>query len=71
MVAGPGAGKTFLFRESLSRLSGDRNRHLVLTFINNLKIDLERELGSLAQVFTFHGFCHSSSFAIHHNSEET
>ena len=59
VVAGPGAGKTFLFRESLQRLAGKREHRLVLTFINNLKNDLDRELGALAQVFTFHGFCRS------------
>jgi hypothetical protein len=59
VVAGPGAGKTYLFRESLHRLTGEREQRLVLTFINNLKNDLERDLGTLAQVFTFHGFCRS------------
>jgi superfamily I DNA/RNA helicase len=56
VVAGPGTGKTFLFRQILERI-GDQDRSLVLTFINNLKADLDRDLGQLARVFTFHGYC--------------
>src|SRR5438132_13750316 len=57
VVAGPGAGKTSLFRMLLDRADGDSNRRLVLTFINNLKADLDRSLGDDAEVFTLHGFC--------------
>jgi superfamily I DNA/RNA helicase len=56
VVAGPGTGKTYLFRQILERIR-DQDRSLVLTFINNLKNDLEQELGQLARVFTFHGYC--------------
>ncbi len=48
-----------MFCESLQRLAGEREHRLVLTFINNLKNDLDRELGALARVSTFHGFCRS------------
>ena len=57
VVAGPGAGKTTLFRKLLEKASGDSKQRLVLTFINNLKADLERSLGDLAEVFTLHGYC--------------
>lgn len=57
VVAGPGAGKTYLFREIL-RL-GDRNPDncLALTFVNSLKEDLSRSLAPLAKAATLHGFC--------------
>ena len=55
IVAGPGAGKTTLFRKLLDRAGGDSDQRLVLTFINNLKNDLDRSLGDAAQVFTLHG----------------
>lgn len=57
VVAGPGTGKTYLFRKLLEARASDPSNHLVLTFINNLKDDLERSLGGLSQVFTLHGFC--------------
>lgn len=43
VVAGPGTGKTFLFRKLLEQASGERDDRLVLTFINNLKDDLDRK----------------------------
>jgi len=57
VVAGPGAGKTFLFRELLEASTSEPDAHLVLTFINNLKGDLDRNLGDLSRVFTLHGYC--------------
>jgi hypothetical protein len=57
IVAGPGTGKTALFRELLETSTGDRKSRLVLTFINNLKSDLEKDLADLASVFTLHGYC--------------
>jgi superfamily I DNA/RNA helicase len=57
VVAGPGAGKTTLFRKLLDKAAGDAKRRLVLTFINNLKVDLDRSLGDAAEVFTLHGYC--------------
>lgn len=58
IVAGPGAGKTFLFRKVLERTPGESKSRLVLTFINELKDDLERSLSDLASVYTLHGYCH-------------
>jgi len=57
VVAGPGAGKTALFQKLLDEADGDSSRRLVLTFINNLKSDLDRSLGDAAEVFTLHGYC--------------
>jgi superfamily I DNA/RNA helicase len=57
VVAGPGAGKTTLFRKLLETANGDPKQRLVLTFINNLKADLDRSLGDVAEVFTLHGYC--------------
>src|SRR5262245_11934935 len=57
VVAGPGAGKTTLFRKLLDQAGANSSRRLVLTFINNLKIDLDRGLGDAADVFTLHGYC--------------
>jgi len=54
IVAGPGTGKTYAFRQALER-AGDRG--LALTFIRNLVRDLEQALGDIADVFTFHAFC--------------
>jgi superfamily I DNA/RNA helicase len=57
VVAGPGAGKTTLFRKLLDAGPGSADQRLVLTFVNNLKSDLERSLGDAAQVLTLHGYC--------------
>ena len=57
VVAGPGAGKTYLFRQLLEQGQGGPDARLVLTFINNLKGDLERDLGAQASVYTFHSYC--------------
>ena len=57
VVAGPGAGKTTLFRKLLDGSAGSADGRLVLTFINNLKADLEGSLGDAAGVFTLHGYC--------------
>ncbi len=54
IVAGPGTGKTYTFREALKAAGG---RGLALTFINNLVRDLEVELAEVADAYTFHGFC--------------
>ena len=55
IVAGPGTGKTYTFKKLLRR-SGVNN-NLVLTFINKLVQDMEKDLGELAEVKTFHAFC--------------
>jgi superfamily I DNA/RNA helicase len=59
IVAGPGSGKTFLFKKLLETTGGGPDDRLVLTFINNLKSDLERGLGDQARVNTLHGYCQS------------
>jgi superfamily I DNA/RNA helicase len=59
VVAGPAAGKTTLFRKLLEATEGEAEDRLVLTFINNLRADLERSLGDVASVFTLHGYCQS------------
>jgi superfamily I DNA/RNA helicase len=59
VVAGAGAGKTFVFGKLLDQLqNADRDRRLVTTFINELTSDLEEELGDRARVRTLHSFCH-------------
>lgn len=54
IVAGPGTGKTFTFRQALEVCGG---RGLAITFIRNLVADLREALEDVADVFTFHGFC--------------
>ena|SRR5450631_944501 len=58
VVAGPGAGKTYLFKEILKRTPGEEGDRIALTFINELKDDLEKNLSGLAHAYTLHGFCH-------------
>jgi superfamily I DNA/RNA helicase len=59
VVAGPGAGKTTLFKKLLQKSTTAKPdaSHLVLTFINGLAAELEADLGGFAAVFTFHGYC--------------
>ena len=57
MIAGPGTGKTTLFRLLLEHAPSDPDTRLVLTFINNLKDDLQDELAGLAHVYTLHSYC--------------
>jgi ATP-dependent DNA helicase UvrD/PcrA len=59
IVAGPGTGKSFTFRAALAKAIADAGggRGLALTFIRNLVADLAKDLGDLADVFTFHGYC--------------
>ncbi len=64
VVAGPGTGKTYTFKQALMSVEG---KGLALTFIRNLVSDLEEALGDLADVFTFHGFCKRQ---MHLNSTE-
>ena len=66
IVAGPGAGKTTLFKELLKVSPGGKDDRLVLTFINSLKSDLEAQLSDLARVFTLHGYC----FGLLHRKEK-
>jgi hypothetical protein len=58
IVAGPGTGKTYLFKTLLRKVKKDADQEgLALTFIRNLVSDLERDLAGLARVCTFHAFC--------------
>jgi superfamily I DNA/RNA helicase len=57
VIAGPGTGKTTLFKRLLELAPGGPDQRIVLTFINNLKNDLEEDLGRLSQVFTLHSYC--------------
>jgi superfamily I DNA/RNA helicase len=57
VIAGPGTGKTTLFKRMLERAPGEPDQRIVLTFINNLKDDLEKDLEGLAKVFTLHSYC--------------
>ena len=52
VVAGPGTGKTYLFKDVLR---GKRNT-LTLTFVNALVEDLSLELFGLSDVKTLHAF---------------
>jgi superfamily I DNA/RNA helicase len=62
VIAGPGTGKTSLFKKILKLTPGNSDQRVVLTFINNLRNDLENDLGDLAQVFTLHSFCLSALY---------
>jgi superfamily I DNA and RNA helicase len=44
VIAGPGTGKTTLFKQMLELASGEPDRRIVLTFINNLKDNLADDL---------------------------
>jgi len=55
IVAGPGTGKTYTFKQILNKL-GPGN-YFVLSFIRKLVDDLAIELGESAEVKTFHAFC--------------
>ena len=57
VVAGPGTGKTTLFKKILEVAPGESKKRIVLTFINNLKDDLEKDLSDLAKIFTLHSYC--------------
>lgn len=57
IVAGPGTGKTALFKQAISHIGGTDDKFLALTFINNLEDELKKELEGLAKVYTFHGYC--------------
>lgn len=55
IVAGPGTGKTHVFKLILERSNSKQN--LVISFINRLINDLEYKLKDYAKVVTFHKFC--------------
>lgn len=55
VVAGPGTGKTYLFKEILK----NKKNSLTLTFVNALVEDLSLELCGISEVKTLHGFARS------------
>jgi hypothetical protein len=55
VVAGPGTGKTFLFKKVLE---GKKNT-LTLSFVNALVDDLSLELLGMSEVKTLHGYARS------------
>jgi AAA domain len=59
VVAGPGAGKTSLFKTLLSESKKENPdaSHLVVTFISALAEELKHDLSEFADVFTFHAYC--------------
>jgi ATP-dependent DNA helicase UvrD/PcrA len=59
VIAGPGTGKTFAFKEALEKaiLDAGEGKGLALTFIRNLVADLKNHLDGVAEVNTFHGYC--------------
>jgi superfamily I DNA/RNA helicase len=58
IVAGPGTGKTHTFQECLAKAieRTEAPKGLALTFIRNLADELEKALGQVADVNTFHGY---------------
>ena len=65
IVAGPGTGKTSFFEKTINYYGGSKENYLILTFINNLEDELQKDLGDLAKIYTFHGYCH---FLLRRNS---
>jgi len=52
VVAGPGTGKTYLFKRMLQ----GKKKSLTLTFINSLVEDLSLDLYCMSEVRTLHSF---------------
>jgi superfamily I DNA/RNA helicase len=59
IIAGPGTGKTTLFKKLLEQTAGNKKSRLVLTFITNLRDELEKALSNLCKVSTLHSYCQS------------
>lgn len=55
VVAGPGTGKTYLFK----RILEGKENSLILTFVNSLVEDLSLELYGMSEVKTLHSFARS------------
>lgn len=62
IVAGPGTGKTYTFKEVVDNMKGNKNV-LIFTLINNLADELREEFHEPkfknVKVGTFHGYCKS------------
>lgn len=57
VIAGPGTGKSYLFQEICAEFHKQGNSDiLVLSFINELVVDLKRDLYKKAEVRTLHSF---------------
>ena len=54
ILAGPGTGKSFTFKELLKQKKGNC---LVLTLINSLVNEFKSDLKGIAESHTFHGYC--------------
>lgn len=52
VVAGPGTGKTYLFK----RIAAKKSKCLTLSFVNSLVDDLSLDLFGLSKVYTLHGY---------------
>jgi len=65
VVAGPGTGKTHLFREIITKKRAEgKKRFLALTFVGKLADALADDLCGLAKTNTLHGF--ARSFVLEH-----
>ena len=57
VLAGPGTGKSFLFKEAIKRKKAQgAHDFLAITFIGNLTDELADDLAGLAETTTLHGF---------------
>lgn len=57
VLAGPGTGKSFLFKEAIKRKKAQGGHDfLAITFIGNLTDELADDLAGLAETTTLHGF---------------
>jgi hypothetical protein len=56
IIAGPGTGKSFLFQQICRNNKDKTNKYLALSFINELVIDLAKDLYQIAEVRTLHSF---------------
>ena len=55
IISGPGTGKTYIFKQILQQNASGKN--LVMTFIRKLVDDMAKDLGTMAEVKTFHAYC--------------
>ncbi|MFZ6008688.1 MAG: UvrD-helicase domain-containing protein [Nitrospirota bacterium] len=55
ILAGPGTGKTFTFKEVLK--ANPEGENIAMTFIRMLTSDMYSSFGDLAEVKTFHAYC--------------
>jgi superfamily I DNA/RNA helicase len=63
IIAGPGTGKTTLFKNLLELETGDPDRRIILTFINNLKDNLEEVIVGLTRTRKKCTLIHTRNFA--------